>query len=94
MIIDIPQELADKLQAIADKQNSTPEAVIAELITEYEIFPGEQAGTFAALAKSALSAGIHCEQSVDTASRSRAILTAEYPDYLKHRTRGHDVSVD
>jgi hypothetical protein len=88
MNVDIPKKLADKLQAIADRQNSTLEAVLTELLTEYESLTGNQPGSFAALAKSAMSAGIHCNEPVDTAARSREILTTEYSDYLKCRNRG------
>jgi hypothetical protein len=94
MNIDIPKQLADKLQAIADKQSSTPEAVLTQLLTEYESLTDEQAGSFAALAKSAMLAGIHGDEPVDTAARSREILTAEYSDYLKRQNRDQDGSVD
>ena len=85
MNIDIPKQLAEKLQAIAKRQNSTPEAVLTQLLTEYESRADESAGSFAALAKSAMSAGIHGNKPVDTAARSREILNSEYSDYLKHQ---------
>lgn len=94
MNIDLPKKLADKLQVIADEQNSSPEAILAQLLMEYEVHTEEQAGSFGNLAKSAMSAGIYCDEPVDTAIRSRKILNDEYSDYLKRRTRGQDLSVD
>lgn len=78
MNIDIPKKLADKLQAIAHRQNSSPETVLAQLLTEYQDRADEQAGSFAALAKSAVSAGIYCDKPVDTAVRNREILTLNF----------------
>lgn len=94
MNIDVPKKLADKLQAIADRSDSTVESVLTQLLAQHESLASDQPGSFAALAQSALSVEIGGNATVDTATCSRDILSREYADYLKHRNRGDNVSVD
>ena len=85
MIIDIPQDLALRIEELAEEQGSTVEDLLRGLVDQ-EI-PKKTRTTLADLAEIAVSAGLASDKPVDTAERSREILETEYTDYLKrHQT--------
>jgi hypothetical protein len=92
MVMTLPENLAIRLHAIAAQQQRSPEAVLDQLLTDYETriqLPAKRKkGTFAALVQSALDTDIRSDKPVDTASRSREILSTEYVDYLIQGRRG------
>ena len=86
MIIDIPQDLALRLEELAKEQGSTVEDLLRGLVDQ-EI-PKRQRTTLADLAEIAVSAGLASDKPVDTAERSREILNAEFADRVDRRIRG------
>ncbi len=88
----LPENLAIRLHAIAAQQQRSPAAVLDQLLTDYETrirLPAKRKkGTFATLVQSALDTDIRSDKPVDTASRSREILSTEYVDYLIQGCRG------
>lgn len=80
------ERIAWQLLDIARRENRSVEAVLDDLLADYQ--PDTERpkpGTFAALAHSAREANIRTEYPVDTSERSREILNTEYADYLKRR---------
>ena len=83
MTIDIPQDLARRIEDLADKRGSTIEEFLRELLDRHE--PKKPRMTMADLARIAREANLSSDHPVDTAARSREILNTEYADYLKRR---------
>ena len=83
MTIDIPQDLALRLEELAHEQGSTVEELLRTWLGEHT--PRRRRDTLADLAEIAKSAGLASDEPVDTADRSREILNTEYADYLKQR---------
>ena len=88
MTIDIPEDIALRLEELA-KQN---DADIGELLRDMlERYANEhetdekQWATLADLARHAKAAGMASPEPVNTAERSRDILNTEYADFLKSR---------
>ena len=75
MIIDIPQDLALRLEELAEEQGSTVEDLLRGLVDQE--MPKRQRTTLADLAEIAVSAGLASDKPVDTAERSREILETE-----------------
>ena len=84
MVINIPDEVARRLEELAEQQGFTVGDLLRTLLDRYasEIPPG----SLAEMAQNAREAGLTSGESVDTAERSREILNAEYADYLKRRS--------
>jgi hypothetical protein len=88
MTIEIPQDIALRLEELANQQN----AEIGDLLREWlERYESEHAGkqrrwaTGADFARNAKAAGLASPEPVDTSARSREILNTEFADYLKRR---------
>ena len=93
------ENIARRLLDLARRENRSVEAVLETLLDTYSPEePSEtegsepQPGTFAALAKSAEEAGIRSDKPVDTASRSREILNAEFADYVRRNQQDEQSS--
>ncbi len=78
--ITLSGPIAETLQALAEQQNLSVEAVIERLRSD----ANPHAGTLAQLAASARAADIHTG-ATDTAQHSRQILRDEYAEHLKRR---------
>jgi len=78
--ITLSGPIAETLQALAEQQNQSVEALIEGLLADVK--PSD--GTLADLAISARTADIHTGVT-DTAQKSRDILRDEFADYLKRR---------
>ena len=84
MLIDIPKEVAQRLEKLARAQGSSIGDLLKALLSRYA--PESPRGSLAEMAQNAREAGLFSPQQVDSADRSREILNTEYADYLKHRT--------
>ena len=85
MIIDIPQDLALRIEELAEEQGSTVEDLLRGLVDRQMVNKPQL--TLQDLARNAREAGLKSDKPVDTAERSREILETEYTDYLKrHQT--------
>lgn len=81
MLIDIPKEVAERLQAMAEEQG----CLVGELLrnwVEPETAEPKYA-TLADMAQNAQAANLGKGKPVDTSSRSREILKAKFPDYIR-----------
>jgi|GEM_PF-768441 len=121
--LQLPEDVMEQLQAIAEREQRSPAEVVADLLKQYpssveypaidesQVEPGSMKalglaaqranigvdterseaprGTLAALAQSALEAGLR-SGITDTSERSREILNTEYADYLKKRMQDSD----
>jgi hypothetical protein len=83
MLINIPEDIAHKLEKLAEEQGSSVGDVLKELLNRYA--PDPSPGTLAEIAENARETGLASAHPVDTAERSREILGTEYADYLKGR---------
>ncbi len=80
MQISVPESLAQRLKAVAQQEGTTVSELLERLLSRYT-----PTGSLASMAQNALEAGLASDQPVDTASRSREILSTEYADLLKRR---------
>ena len=83
MFINIPDDVAKRLEILAEQEGSTVGEVLQTMLDRYK--PQSPAGTLAALAQNAREAGLASSKTVDTAERSREILNQEFADYIKNR---------
>lgn len=83
MHIDIPDEVALRLERLAKRQGAEIGELLQDMIARYAA--DEQWGSMADMARNARQADLASAQAVDTAARSREILNAEYTDDLKRR---------
>jgi hypothetical protein len=83
MLINIPEDVAQRLEKLAEEESSTVEEVLRALLNRYT--PDTPPGSLAQMAQNARAAGLASAESVDTAERSREILNAEFADYLRRR---------
>jgi hypothetical protein len=93
MTLNIPDNLAERLEAVAQEQGSS----VADLLTNWlnRYAANSPAGSLAEMAENAREAALASAQVVDTAEKSREILQSEYADYLKRRMdTGHDNDSD
>lgn len=83
MVINIQEEVALRLEELAEQQGTTVSDFLLTLLDRYasETPPG----SLAEMAQNAREAALASHEPVDTADRSRAILNDEYADYLKRR---------
>ncbi len=89
MTIDIPDDIAQRLEQLAKRQDADIGELLRDMIERYTIehdTDNKQWATLADLARNAKEAGLASAQPVDTSARSREILNTEYADYLKRRT--------
>ena len=86
MIIDIPDDIALRLQELAKLNDADVSDLLRDMLARYA---DERDGnkkrraTTADFARNALAAGLSSPHPVDTAERSREILYSEFADYLK-----------
>ncbi len=85
MTIDIPQDLALRLEELAHEQGSTVEDFLRNLLDRQ--VPKKPQLTLQDLARNAREAGLKSDKPVDTSERSREILNAEFADWVDRRTR-------
>jgi hypothetical protein len=88
MLINIPEEVARRLEKLAEAQGSSVGDVLKTLLNRYA--PESPPGSLAEMAQNAREAGLASAEPVDTAERSRDILKTEYAAYLKRRTEQDD----
>ena len=100
MTLDIPQDVALRLEELAQRQNANIDDLLREIVERYDHERDTVAGksdrgryaTWGDLLQSAREGGLATPEPVDTADRSREILNTEYTDYLVRRRLGHDDS--
>lgn len=83
MLMNIPEQVARRLETLAEQEGSTVGDLLQMLLNRYA--PDSPPGSLAEIAQNAREAGLASVQRVDTADRSREILHQEYADYLKRR---------
>lgn len=88
MTINIPEDVALRLQQLAEQQDTSPGDLLRDMIERYakERSPEDKRwATLADLARHAKQMNMASPEPVNTAERSREILNNEYADYLKSR---------
>lgn len=83
MLMNIPEEVAQRRETLAAQQGSSVGALLNTLLNRYTL--DSPPGSLAQMAQNAREAALISAQTVATAERSREILSTEYADYLKHR---------
>ena len=83
MSIEIPSDLANRLEEVARQHGLTVLELLAAMQAELE--NKTPYATLADMAANAAKAGLRTPHPVDTAARSREILETEYMDYLTRR---------
>ena len=83
MLIDIPDDVALRLRDMAEARGCS----VGEILREWMGREPEekQYGTLADMVENARAANLGTGKRVDTAARSREILKAEYPDFIRRR---------
>ena len=90
MTIDIPDDIALRLKALAERNDADISDLLRDMLARYEDKPDSnqrRRATGADFARNAKAAGLASPEPVDTSARSREILNTEYADYLKRRTK-------
>ena len=85
MTIDIPADIAQRLEQLAKQQDADISDLLRDMIERYAkgcTTDEKQWATLADLARHAKELNMASPGPVDTAARSREILHTEYPDYL------------
>lgn len=88
MTIDIPEDIARRLETLAKRKDADIGDLLREWLERYEAEhenDDKQWATLADLARHAKAAGLSSPKPVNTAGRSREILNAEFADYLNGR---------
>ena len=88
MQINVPADVAQRLEKLAEQEGSTIGDFLLTLLNRYA--PESPPGSLAEMAQNAREAGLASRQPVDTAEHSREILNSEYADYLKRRMKNDD----
>lgn len=83
MSMNIPDDIAQRLNQLAQQQKTSIEELLKNLIDDYT--PKQPKATLADIAQNAIQAGLNSTQEVNTAEQSRDILNNEYANYLKKR---------
>ena len=83
MAINIPQDIALRLEELAKQQDSEIGDLLRDMIERYAA--DKQWATLADMARHAKKMNMASPEPVNTAERSREILNTEYADYLKSR---------
>lgn len=78
MLINIHDEVAQQLEAVAQQQGIAVDDLLRTLLSPYTT----KHASLAEIAQNALDAGISSHHPVDTAANSREILGSEYADSL------------
>ena len=88
MTIDIPEDVALRLEALAKEKDADIGDLLRDFLKRYtdeSDAKESRRATGADFARNALAAGLSSPQPVNTAERSREILNTEFADYLKRR---------
>ncbi len=88
MTIDIPEDVAQRLEQLAQQRDTDLGDLLRDMIERYakERTADEKPwATLADLARHAKQMNMASPEPVNTAQRSREILNTEYADYLKSR---------
>ena len=85
MIIDIPEDIALRLEELAETKGSTIEELLRAWLDGQ--VPKKPQLTLQDLARNARKAGLKSDKPVDTSERSREILNAEFADWVDRRIR-------
>ncbi len=88
MTIDIPQDVALRLEELANRKDADIGDLLRDLLARYEsehAAKQKRWATGADFARNAKAAGLASPEPVDTSARSREILNTEFADYLKRR---------
>ena len=88
MTIDIPEDIALRLEALAKRNDADISELLRDFLERYTDESNakeKRRATGADFARNALAAGLSSPHPVDTAERSREILNTEYADYLYDR---------
>jgi hypothetical protein len=83
MLVEIPEEVAQRLNDLAKEQDSSVGELLTKLLNRYA--PENPPGSLVEMAQNARDAGLASKDPIDTSERSREILNTEYADYLKRR---------
>ena len=89
MTIEIPEDVALRLEELAEQDDADIGDLLRALLARYEAERDDKAkrrATGADFARNAKAAGLASPEPVDTSARSREILNTEFADYLKRRT--------
>lgn len=94
MIIEIREDLALRLQALAERDGADLDNMVhrtlMDLVSQREK-DGRRYATLADMARHAKELNMASPQPSNTAERSREILNTEFVDYLKSRPRHGEV---
>ena len=88
MTIDIPEDIALRLEALAKRQDAEIGELLRDMLERYtheSNTDGRQWATLADLARHAKELNMASPEPVNTAELSREILNSEFADYLKSR---------
>lgn len=88
MTIDIPEDVALRLEELAAQRDTSPGELLRDMIERYakeRAADDKPWATLADLARHAKLMNMASPEPVNTAERSREILNTEYVDYLKSR---------
>ena len=88
MTIDIPDDVALRLEALAKAKDADISDLLRDMIESYEDkgdADEKQWATLADLARHAKELNMASPEPVNTAERSREILDTEFADYLQSR---------
>lgn len=88
MAIDIPEDVALRLQQLAEQHDTDLGDLLRDMIERYakeRPTDDKRWATLADLARHAKLMNMASPKPVNTAERSREILNTEYADYLKSR---------
>ena len=83
MNIEIPEDVAQRLEQLAEQQDADMSDLLRDMIERYAA--DKQWATLADMARHAKELNMASPEPVNTAERSREILNTEYADYLKSR---------
>ena len=85
MTIDIPEDVALRLEKLAKQQDAEIGDLLRDLLNRYADADEKPWATLADLARHAKELNMASPEPVNTAEHSREILNTEYADYLKSR---------
>ncbi len=88
MTIDIAEDIALRLEALAKAKDADISDLLRDMIESYEAecaAKQKRWATGAEFARNAKAAGLASPEPVDTSERSREILNTEFADYLIRR---------
>ena len=88
MTIDIPEDVALRLEQLAEQRDTDLGDLLRDMIERYakeRTADDKRWATLADLARHAKLMNMASPEPVNTAERSREILNTEYADYLKSR---------